>query len=78
MQMMMSLACMQMKLLPAEALTAATINPAYSLGLDNVGALEPGMQADILIADVSNYEMIPYFFGENHVETVIKNGKIIS
>ena len=62
---------------PDEALNAATINAAYSLGLDTVGSIEPGNQADLLIVDVPNYKMIPYFFGVNHVETVIKKGEIV-
>lgn len=77
MQMMMSIACTQMRMTPDEALNAATINAAYSLGLDTVGSIEPGNQADLLIVDVPNYKMIPYFFGVNHVETVIKKGEIV-
>lgn len=77
MQMVMAIACTQMDMTPAETLNATTINAAYSLGLTSVGSLEPGKQADVLIMDVPNYRMIPYFFGENHVNTVIKKGSVV-
>jgi imidazolonepropionase len=76
MQLIMSIACTQMKMSPEESLNASTVNAAYSLELENVGVLEPRKQADILIMDVPNFQVIPYYFGMNHVETVIKNGKI--
>ena len=76
MQMVMSIACTQMHMTPEESLNASTVNAAHSLELENVGSLEPGMQADLLIMDVPNYQVIPYFFGTNHVETVIKKGQI--
>jgi imidazolonepropionase len=78
MQFIVSLACYNMKLLPAEALTAATINAAHAIERANsVGSLEVGKQADIIILDVPNFHHIPYHFGINHVEMVIKNGKIV-
>ncbi len=59
---MLSLACLQMGLSPAEALTAATVNAAWSLGLgDRVGSLEPGKQADFLIHEFSDYRELAYF-----------------
>jgi imidazolonepropionase len=59
---MLSLACVQMGLSPAEALTAATINPAYSLGLGaQTGSLEPGKLADFLIHEFSDYRELAYF-----------------
>ncbi len=58
----LSLACLQMKLTPAEALTAATVNAAWSLGLGNrVGMLEPGKQADFLIHEFCDYRELAYF-----------------
>ena len=78
MQFVITLACLQMKMTPAEAITASTINAAYSLGLgDKIGSLEIGKKADILIMDMPSYQYLPYHFGSNNVEAVIKNGKII-
>ena len=76
MQLVMTIACTQMKMLPSEALTAATINAAHSLLVgDKIGSLEPGKAADIVIWDAPSYRYISYHFGENHVWAVIKNGK---
>ncbi len=77
MQMVIAIACTQMHMTPEEAINSATVNGAYALGLSHVGTLEVGKQADVLILDVPNYRMIPYFFGVNHVATVIKRGKIV-
>ncbi len=58
----LSLACLQMRLSPAEALTAATINAAHSLGLGaEIGSLEPGKQADLLIHEFNDYRELAYF-----------------
>ena len=58
----LSLACLQMRLTPAEALTAATINAAYSLGMgDRIGSLEAGKEADFLIHEISDYRELAYF-----------------
>ncbi len=78
MQFIITLACSQMKMTPAEAIIASTINAAYSLEMgDRVGSLEVGKQADILIMDMSSYKFLPYHFGSNNVETVIKKGRVI-
>jgi imidazolonepropionase len=67
MTMILSLACTQMKMTPAETITAATINAAYSLGRgDEVGSLEKGKRADFVIHDASDYRELPYFFGIEH------------
>jgi imidazolonepropionase len=77
MQMILSIACTQMRLTPAEAITSATINPAYSLGRGaKAGSLEAGKQADLVIFDVSDYRQVPYFFGVNHAQVVIKRGRV--
>ncbi len=78
MQLILSIACTQMKMTPAETIVAATINGAYALDIgDKVGSLESGKDADLIILNCKNYKMIPYMFGINHVKTVIKKGKII-
>jgi imidazolonepropionase len=66
-----------MKMTPAEAITAATFNAACAIGVNNrVGSLEKGKQADLLILDCPSHQFLPYHFGVNLVETVIKKGEI--
>jgi imidazolonepropionase len=78
MPMILSLACSQLRMTPAEAITAATINSAYSLGRDKqIGSLEVGKIADISIFDVDDYREIPYYFGVNTCHTTIKRGQIV-
>lgn len=75
MPMAMSLACTQMKMSPAEAIAAATINGAWALRLaDRKGSVEAGKDADFAIFDVKDYREIPYWFGANHCERTILNG----
>ncbi len=77
-QLIMSFASLIMKLTPEEVITAVTINGAASLGLeDKVGSLEMDKLGDIVIFDAPNLEYIIYHFGINHVETVIKEGKVV-
>ena len=78
MQFIIQLACLNMKMTPAEAITAATFNAACALGFNStIGSLEKGKQADVIILDCPNHKFIPYHFGVNLVETVIKNGRIV-
>ncbi len=78
MQMIVALACYKMKLTPSEALTAATINGACALDRqDQIGSLEVGKKADLIVFDVANHKFLPYHFGVNLVSKVIKNGKIV-
>ncbi len=78
MQMVLSIACAQMRMTPAEAVTAATINAAYSLNLgSSIGSIEAGKQADVVVYDCADYRQIPYFFGVNHARTVIKSGRVV-
>ena len=73
----MALACRGMRMTPAEALVAATLNAAYAVGRGaQVGSLEIGKQADILILSVPDYRHLAYRISENLVETVIKRGRI--
>ena len=74
-QIIMNLACLQMKMTPEEVLTAVTINAAHAIGrAREIGSLEPGKKADLVIFDVPNYLFLTYQYGMNHVDTVIKNG----
>lgn len=78
MPMILSLACTQMRMTPAEAIAAATINSAYSLGRDDrVGSVEVGKFADIAVFDLASYREIPYYFGVNHCWLTMKRGRII-
>jgi imidazolonepropionase len=78
MQFITQLACLNMKMTPAEAVCAATYNAACSIGLnDTVGSLEKGKQADVIILGCPNHMFIPYHYGTNLVETVIKKGVIL-
>lgn len=79
MQFVMALACRAMRLTPAEALAAATLNAAYAIGLgEQVGSLEAGKQADLLILSEGDYRHLAYRFGGNGVKTVIKRGRVIT
>nr|WP_304215017.1 imidazolonepropionase [Fredinandcohnia onubensis] len=75
MPLVMNLACISMRLTPAEALTAATYNAAHAINRqDQVGSLEVGKQADIVLWNVKNYQELQYLFGVNHVKAVWKKG----
>jgi imidazolonepropionase len=78
MQIVIALACRYMGLTQAQALVAATLNAAYAIDRGNeVGSLEPGKQADVLVLDTADYRQLGYRFGTNLVKTVIKGGKIV-
>ncbi len=78
MQFVISLACYNMKMLPSEAIVASTINAAHAIDrAREIGSLEKGKVADILIVDVPNHRHIPYHFGVNLVDKVIKKGRIV-
>jgi imidazolonepropionase len=75
MPLVMNLACISMRLTPAEALVAATMNAACAIGMEEkVGSLEVGKQADVVMWKVSNYQELQYLFGVNHVGSVWKKG----
>jgi imidazolonepropionase len=79
MQFVIALACRAMKLTPAQAIAASTINSAYAIRRHNkVGSLEPGKQADLLILNVPDYRHLGYRFGTNLVRQVIKRGRVYS
>jgi imidazolonepropionase len=76
MQFVIALACRAMKLTPAEAISAATINAAAAIRQEHrIGSIEPGKQADLLILDAEDYRHLGYRFGTNLVDIVIKRGK---
>ena len=78
MPMMMTIACTQMHVTPEEAITAATLNGAAALGLSaEIGSIEVGKRADLILAGVPDYRFLAYHFGENHVRTTITNGTIL-
>jgi imidazolonepropionase len=79
MPLVMALACRMMGLTQAQALAAATLNAAYAIGRgDEVGSLEAGKQADMLILATDDYRQLGYRFGSNLVQTVIKRGQIVN
>jgi len=78
MPMILSLACTQLRMTPAEAITAATINGAYALRREkHVGSLEVGKQADLAVFEVADYREIPYYFGMNTCWMTLKRGFVI-
>lgn len=75
---MLALACRYMRLWPAEAIAAATINAAHALRMGHrVGSIEAGKQADIIVLDLPNYRLLPYHFGTNPVKMAIKRGQVV-
>jgi imidazolonepropionase len=74
----MSIACLEMGLTPAEALTAVTINAAHSLGLgDTIGSIELGKQADLVVWNVASVDQLPYWLGARPARTVVKRGRVV-
>jgi imidazolonepropionase len=79
MPMAMSLSCTHMKMSPAEAIAAATINGAWALRVaDRKGTIEPGKDADLAIFAVEDYREIPYWFGANRCVMTLLNGTVAS
>ena len=67
-----------MKMMPEEVVCAATINAAHAIHRGGeIGSLEVGKKADIVVLDVPNISYLPYHFGINHVDKVIKNGRLV-
>jgi imidazolonepropionase len=78
MPMILSLACTQLRMTPAESIAAATINAAYALRRgESIGSLEVGKQADFAVFEVADYREIPYYFGVNHCWMTVKRGRVI-
>ena len=79
MQMMMTIAILQMKMTTEEALVASTINAAHAIErADEIGSLENGKKADIVVFDAPNHKFFAYHYGVNLAEKVFKNGKLVA
>lgn len=77
-QAIMTFACFGMKMTPLEIIKGMTINAAYAIGRENeIGSIEIGKKADLIIFDSPNLNYIVYHFGINHVDKVVKGGKIV-
>ena len=77
MQFVIALACRVLKLTPAQAIAAATINAAQAIRrADRIGSIEPGKQADLLVLSVPDYRQLGYRFGTNLARYVVKRGRI--
>jgi len=78
MSMILSLACTQLRMTPAEAITAATINGAYALRREReIGSLEVGKSADLAVFEVEDFREIPYYFGVNKCSMTVKRGEVV-
>ncbi len=77
-QIVMGIACRQLKMTPAEVISAVTINAAHAIGrAASVGSIEVGKKADMVIFDAKDYRYLMYRFGTNLVERVIKSGRLV-
>ena len=77
-QIVMGIACRQLKMAPAEVISAVTINAAHAIGCaSSVGSIEEGKRADLVIFDAQDYRYLMYRFGTNLVDKVVKSGRIV-
>lgn len=78
MPLMMTVACTHMGMTPEESITASTLNGAAAVNLSHeIGSIEVGKKADMIVLDIPNYKFLPYHFGENHLNKVVKNGVVL-
>ena len=79
MNFVVSTACIKMKMTPEEAINAATINGAYAMGLSEThGSITVGKVANLIITkEIESYNVLPYAFGDNNIEAVLINGKVV-
>jgi imidazolonepropionase len=74
----MTVACVELRMTPDEALSAVTINAAHSVGLEaEIGSLEPGKFADVVVWDVPTSTQIPYWPAANLARVVVKRGRVV-
>ncbi|MNF02033.1 Imidazolonepropionase [compost metagenome] len=74
----MNLACLTMKMTPAEVLTACTLNAAHAIDrAADIGSIEAGKQADLVLFDAPNYQYLQYHYAVNLTDTVLKKGRIV-
>ncbi len=74
----MTMGCTMLGMLPGEVIRAVTVHAAKALGREKeIGSLEVGKRADMVLLDIPNYRYLPYHFGVDHVEQVIKSGKVV-
>jgi len=77
-QLIIALACYRLKMTPAEALTAATINAAHSLRMGpEIGSIEIGKRADLAVFNIPDYRFLGYRLGSNLIDTVVKDGRVV-
>lgn len=75
---MMTMGCLFFRMTPKEVIQATTLHAARSMGREKeIGSLDTGKKADLILLDIPNYKYLPYHFGVDHVELVVKNGKIV-
>ncbi len=75
---MMTMGCIFFRMTPKEVIQATTLDAARSMGQEKeIGSLGIGKKADLILLDIPNYRYLPYHFGVDHVECVIKNGKVV-
>jgi imidazolonepropionase len=74
----MTMGCTMYKMVPKEVIQATTTHAARSMGREKeIGSLESGKQADLLVLDIPNYRYLPYHFGVDHTELVVKKGRVV-
>jgi imidazolonepropionase len=78
MQLVQALACYRLRMTPNETRAASTANAACAIGLGaRKGRIAPGYDGDLIILKDDKFEMVPYHFGVNHVDTVVIGGKAV-
>jgi imidazolonepropionase len=78
MQLILTIAAINMKMIPSEVIGAATVNSAKAIGMENeVGMIDIGKKADIVLMNIPDYKYLPYHYGINHVKMVIRHGQIV-